>query len=467
MNWSLLNEQGVDVSGVVSFRLEQSKGKPATLTWELPTENTITPTAVSLWRWDKCIFKGRVYERPTHIHNGLSAWAAIALDDTFQDQRSKLISKLNHDLKLSANLKDCEGSTAGYLHIDRVTHLVSWVPLDTPLAIWDTEGLHERDSLYITPIDQTLRGLSASTKLQSNRMESSLMDVGSHITSRLFQGVETYSGAALEDQWTKLAFKALRAGYDVQHAELLPTSYHRASLPKSLIFLDKNDQLVSIPYQAYTVKLLLSWAIPITTHTTVTVSTEKTDESILLTVKDMGSTNESEIINELIQWMNAYVLNRSFTTQIKCRVLVTEDISIAHLDTQSWCKVLDPKIQSQPIEGPIVSYVLTNEGGITWADVTFMWAPEKGVSLGLKATLNASLGDRVQPPQTPDHIVAWVKMIHNADNQHQYYLSNKSKPFETFAADFPMTQLEIGLHPVLSEAEEHIENKYRLNESSS
>lgn len=462
MNWSLMNEQGVEVSGVVSFRMEQSKGKPATVTWELAITNAIHPSVVSLWRGKECLFKGRVYERPTHILEGLSTWTAIALGDTFQAQRSKLISELNQDLKLSGNIKDCEGARAGYLHIDRVTHTVSWTPLDKPLDIWDTQGLHERDSLYITPIDQPLKGISASTKVQSNRLESGMMDVGSHIASRLPRGVETYSGAALEDQWTKLAFKAVHAGYDVQHAELLPTSYQRVNAPKYLTFLDQKDQLLSIPFQAYNVKLLLSWAMPITTHMTLTVTTNTSDELISLTVKDMESANEPEIIHELIQWMNAYALNRSFTTQVKCRLLVTDDISITDLDTRSWCKVLDPRIQSQPMEGPIASYVLSNEGGITWADVTFMWAPDDALQMGSTIQSTTSVSEPVQPPQTPDQIVAWVKVIHDADDQHQYYQSNKTKPFETFAADFPMTQLEIGLHPVLNESAEYIEKMYRI-----
>ncbi|QOL19417.1 hypothetical protein [Candidatus Bodocaedibacter vickermanii] len=462
MSWSLLNEYGMDVPGVVSFRLEQSKEKPATLTWELPTTNAIAASTVSLWREDECIFKGRVYERPTHIQDGLSTWTAIALDDTFQTQRSTIISELNKDFKLSANIKECEGANAGHLHIDRVTHSVSWVSVDKPLTVWDTQGLHERDSLYITPIDQALKGLSGSFKLQNNRMESGMMDVGSHITSRLFHDIETYSGAALEDQWTKIAHKATHAGYDVQHAELLPTTYHRASVPKSLTFLDKNDQLVSIPYQAYSVKLLLSWAMPIITHTTVTVATEASGESIGLTVKDMESANEPELIQELIQWMNAYALNRSFTTQVKCRILVTEDTSVTQLSTQNWCRVLDSRIQSLPIEGPIVSFVLSNEGGITWADVTFMWAPDKAFSVRSSATLKETTGDHVLPPQTPDYIVAWVKVMRDADDQYQYYQRNKTLPFETFAAGFPMTQLEIGLHPVLSESVEYLEKKYTV-----
>lgn len=462
MSWSLRNEQGIQLSQVVSFRMEQSKGKPATLTWELPTGKASPSTAVSLWRAGECIFKGRVYERPTHIQDGLSSWTAVAIDDTFQNQRATLISELNKDLKLFANIKDCEGATAGYLHIDRVTHGVSWVPLNAPQTIWDTKGLHERDSLYIAPIEQTLKGVSASVKLQSNRMESGMMDVGLHITSRLFHDIETYSGAALEDQWSKLAYKASNAGYEVQIAELLPTSYHRANLPKSLTFLDKNDQLVSIPYHAYAVKLLLGWAMPITTYTTVTVATEILDESIGLTVKDIASANEPEVIQELIQWMNAYALNRSFTTQVKCKLLVTEAISIVHLGTHNWCKVLDSRIHPHPMQGPIVSYVVTNEGGVTWVDVTFMWAPEKGFSIGRNTTLKASTGDHVQPPQTPDHIVAWVKVMRDADDQHQYYEHNKTLPFEAFAADFPMTQLEIGLHPVLSESSEYIEKQYQI-----
>ena len=309
-----------------------------------------------------------------------------------------MISDLNKDLKLSATIKDCEGARAGYIHIDRVTHAVSWIPTDKPMAIWDTQGVHERDSLYITPIDQPLKGLSASVKLNSKRLESGMMDVGSHISSRLSHGVETYSGAALEDQWTKLAFKALRAGYDIQHAELLPTSYQRANAPKSLTCLDNKDQLVSIPYQAYTVKLLLSWAMPITTHTTVTVATRISDESIGLMIDDMESVTESEIINELIQWMKAYALNRSFITQVKCRLLVTDDLSITDLDTRVWCKILDPRIQALPISGPIVSYAISNEGGITWADVTFLWA--SGDALQIDSTIQSThlLGESVQPP---------------------------------------------------------------------
>lgn len=462
MSWALLNEHDVEIADVVSFRMEQSKGKPATLSWEVPLSMASNPSFVYLWRGDECVFKGRVYERPTHIHEGLSTWMAIAIDDTFQVQRSKLIAELNQDLKLSANLKDCEGAKAGHLNIDRVTHSVSWVPLDRPRDIWDTQGLHERDSLYITPIDRPLRGLSASAKLTSKRLESGMMDVGAHIANRLPHGVETYSGAALEDQWTKLTFKAVRAGYDIQHAELFPTSYKRVNVPKSLTFLDQKDQLLSIPYQAYTVKLLLSWAMPITTHTTVTVSTENADESILLTVKDMDATNESQIVNELIQWMNAYALNRSFTTQVKCRILVTDDISITTLDTGNWCRVLDPRIQSQPIEGPIVSYTLWNEGGITWADVTFMWAPEGALRIGSAIRSMASLGEPVQPPQAPDQIVSWVRVKHDADDQYQYYQRHLTEPFDEFAAEFPMTQLEIGLHPVLNESTEYVKKYYSI-----
>ncbi|MDP3936458.1 MAG: hypothetical protein Q8Q56_05710 [Alphaproteobacteria bacterium] len=462
MNGSLLNEKGVEVPGVVSFRMEHSKGKPAMLTWECPVTNAIHPSEVSLWRGKECIFKGRVYERPTHIHDGFSAWTAIALDDTFQAQRSKVISELNNHLKLSGNLKDCEGAIAGYLHIDRVTHTVSWTPLDNPRSIWDTQGLHERDSLYITPIDQPLKGLAASAKLQSKRLESGMMDVGPHIARRLPQGVETYSGAVLEDQWTKLAFKAVRAGYDIQHAELFPTSYQRVNAPKFLTFLDQKDQLFSLPYQAYTLKLLLGWAMPVTTYTTVTVNTDRSDESIGLTVKDMESANETEIITELIQWMKAYGLNRSFTTQVKCRLLVTDDVSIADLDTGALCKVFDPRIQSLPISGPIVSYAISNEGGITWADVTFMWAPDEPLHMGSTIKSTTSVGEPVQPPQAPDQIVAWVKVIHDADDQYQYYQRNKTKPFEDFATEFPMTQLEIGLHPVLNDSAEFVERIYRI-----
>jgi hypothetical protein len=72
MSWSLRNELGIELTQVFSFRLEQSKGKPATLTWELPVTHDINPSDVSLWRGGECLFKGRVYERPTHIHDGLS-----------------------------------------------------------------------------------------------------------------------------------------------------------------------------------------------------------------------------------------------------------------------------------------------------------------------------------------------------------------------------------------------------------
>lgn len=52
--------------------------------------------------------------------------------------------------------------------------------------------------------------------------------------------------------------------------------------------------------------------------------------------------------------------------------------------------------------------------------------------------------------------------MHDADDQYQYYQRNKTKAFEAFAADFPMTQLEIGLHPVLNESAEYIERSYRI-----
>lgn len=462
MSWTLKNEQGHPLNNIINFKLEHAKGKPATLTWSLPTDQPMTPQNVSLWRGGECIFKGNVYDKPTHFTDGMTHWAAVAINDTFHQQRSNVIAILNQNCKLSSPLKDFEGAQAGYLHIDKITHTVSWVSLDKPQTMWDAQSLHERDSIHITPINESLKGLSASVKLTHKRLDNGMMDVGSFITSRLQNGVETYSGASLEDQWKKLEFRALRAGYDIHYSELTRTSYQRANLDKALTFLDKKNQLVSVYYNAYKVNLLLSWAIPITTHTTVTVETPLAHESITLSVKDMESAHEPDVVTETLQWMNAYALNRSFTTLVTFKVLITDDMSLSHLDARCWARIYDPRIQNNPIEGVIISYTLTHTEGVTWADVSLMWAPKASLKMGVCTNVSSSTGDAIQLPKTPDQIIAWVKVSNDATDQFEYYIANKTRSFEAFAHDFPMTQLEIGLHPLTNDTTEYVEKTYRI-----
>lgn len=460
MSWYILDELGNKLLNITSFKLEQVKDKPATLMWTQPLEQSLPMTNISLWRKDECIFKGSVYNKPTHFKEDLVYWTAVAIDDSFQQQRVSLIADLNQTAQLTSTIKDCEGAQPGYIHIDRNTHKVSWVSLNQPKAMWDVQQLHERDSIHITPIDTPLKGVSASVKFSEKRLESGMMDVGAFISGQLSQGIETYSGASLEDQWKNLEFKALRAGYDIQYSELIPTSYQRADLDKALTFLDHKDQLVSICYQSYNVKLLLSWAVPVTTYTTVTVTTPESHEFIALNIKDSQSMHEPDIVNEMVQWMNAYAVNRSFTTVVKIKVLITDDIPLSNLDTRCWARLIDHRIQPEAIEGFIVSYTLTNTEGVTWADISLMWAPEPPLFIGQQIVL-ASAGKRSEHiPKTPDQIIAWVNVLNDANQQFEYYIANPSKPFEVFAADFPMTQLEIGLHPVLNDPNEYLEKKY-------
>ncbi len=460
MSWYILDENGKKLLNVTSFKLEQTKDKPAALMWAQPLEQSVSTDKISLWRKDECIFKGNVYNKPTHFNEGLVYWTAIAIDDSFHQQRADLIAGLNQTSQLTSTIKDCEGACPGYIHIDRNTHKVSWVSLNQPKAMWDVQQLHERDSTHITPIDTPLKGVSASVKLAEKRLESGMMDVGAFISGQLSQGIETYSGASLEDQLKKLEFRALRAGYDIQHSELIPTSYQRADLSKGLTFLDHKDQLVSICYQSYNVKLLLSWAVPVTTHTTVTVTTPERNEFITLNVKDSQSVHEPGIVNEMVQWMNAYAVNRSFTTQVKFKVLITDDVPLDNLDTGCCARLLDPRIQPEAIEGFIASYTLTNTEGVTWADVSLMWAPEPPLFIEQQVVLASEVDNSNHIPKTPDQIIAWVNVLNDAKQQFEYYTANTSKPFEVFAADFPMTQLEIGLHPVLNDQSEYIEKIY-------
>jgi hypothetical protein len=52
------------------------------------------------------------------------------------------------------------------------------------------------------------------------------------------------------------------------------------------------------------------------------------------------------------------------------------------------------------------------------------------------------------------------KVLNDATEQLEYYTAHKTKTFEAFAADFLMTQLEIGLHSVFNDPNEYLEKKY-------
>lgn len=460
MTWMIKDENGNQIRGVLSFQIEQSKGKPAILRWTTPENISFSGERVSVWKGAGCMFKGKVYPFPTSFVKRDRTWVAVAIDESFQQQKDQLLSKLNEANVLTGNPKDCEGANAGYIHVDSVTHAVSWVSLENPNVVWDTNGLHESDSVHVIPLDQALKGISASVTLKDKRLESGMMDVGPFIAGVFPHGIETYSGAMLEDQWTKFAYRALRAGYDIHQAELLPLSYRRLDLPKRLNMLNNQDQLVSIPYQSYEVKLLLGWAAPVATHTTVTIETGTSHESLSLSLKAEKNANEDAVVHEMIRWMKAYTIGRSFTAQIKYRLLITDDISLATLGVNAWGILHDSRVHSGPIQGPIVGSFLSNEGGVTWADITMLWAPTAPLQIAETATLLTIPGDPITICNTPNQILESVRMVNGAREQYDYYLRHQSETFETFAKDFPMTQIEISLHPLLNDAVEYLERCY-------
>lgn len=462
MKWTLKDQRGNEIMGVYSFRMEQAKGKPATLSWMMGGTPSISSDEVTLWRGEKCLFKGRKYPHPTKISNMDYSWIAVAIDDTFQQQKHELLLTLNTGLQLSGNITDCEGAKPGFIHIHPVTHQVRWVSLEHPECVWESHDLHERDSLQVNPIDQELKGLSSTVTLKAQRIASGMMDVGPFIAGLFPHGIETYSGAALEEQWGHFAFRALRAGYDIHAAELIPKAYRRVDLPKRLTFVTQKDEVVSIAYQAYAVKLLLGWALPVTTHTTVSITTEHPDEAIVLSLKDESDVNESALITEMIHWMKTYATLRSFTAQVKYRILVTDDIEISSLGVGAWSVLNDPRVHEAPIIGPIVGYVMTNEGGITWAEITQLWAPKPPLHLNDAAQLHETLGDSVALCQTPQDIIASIRVLNGAEEQYAYHLRHTSTPIETIVKDFPMTHIEIGLNPLASSPVEHFERKYRV-----
>lgn len=345
----------------------------------------------------------------------------------------------------------------------RVTHVVSWIPLHRPLEIWDSKGLHERDSLNIIPLGLPLKGISAAVKTTTHRHITGMMDVGPAINGYLRQGVETYSGAALEEQWGRLALRAFRAGYEIHKAELLPTSYQRADLKKSLSFMDMQDNLMSIPYTAYKVTLLMSWMISVNTYTTFTISTDGSDESIVLTPKSSDTLSETIVLGEMLRHKSVCDCSMHFfTTQIKFRVLLTKDLSIAGLNTGSWGSVTDLRIQKTPMEGPIISYIITNESGLTWLMLTLLWAPQPPLQVSSTPRLDATDAVSVEGPKTPSDIITCVKVIHDAAEQYAYYTANQTKPFNEVASAFPMTHLEIGLNSLPSNSSEYINKKYTV-----
>jgi hypothetical protein len=461
MTWQLLDGSGIPVTAVFSFRMEHLKDKPPMLTWTMPRSHSMNLERVSLWHKDECIFQGKPYTYPLSIQNNITTWAAVAMNETFHTQRATLIETLNSTSCLNGDIKDCIGGHAGYLHIDRVTHQVSWVSYDTPLDILDVQNSHDPDSLHITPIDKVLTGISASVKLTEQRQERGMMDVGSYITAKLGQEVETYSGSALESQWTQLAFKALSAGYDIQHAELIPTSYQRADMLQTLSLTDEKEDIIGITYRAYKIKLLLSWALPITTQTTLIVTVGTAPESLTLTPKDLTLDHE-HILKDVQTWMKAYAVIRSFITQVKVCIPVNDNLNITKLDGKSWVRVKDSRIQKNPIEGPIAAYVLTNEGGVAYADITLLWAPQLSFHVPEIPILKTTNGAKITGPKQPDEIVAWANIKHDAAEQHTYYTAHKGKPFKEFSKNFPMTQLEVGILPAINNSTEYLEHYYHL-----
>lgn len=467
MRWMLKDDQGLELHDVFSFKIEHAKGKPTTLSWVMRGQNRRNSKEVTLWRGDECVFKGRTFTYPTKICEGDYTWIAVAIDDTFQSQKQQVLSTLNTNHVLRGNLKDCDGAKAGYLFIHPVTHKVSWVSIESPDAPWDSHGLHERDSLQITPIDTPLKGLKASTSYSNKRLASGMLDVGPFISGMFPHGIETYSGAALETQWGQFVYRALRAGYDIHEAELLPTANRRVDLPKRLSSVTESDELVSIPYQAYRVKLLLGWAVPITTHTTVTLETGTDHETLTLSLMDESTTTEDQIVHEMREWMNAYATVRSYTAMIKYRVVITPDVPISSLGVGAWGILHDPRVHSSPIQGPIVGCIVSNDGGDTVADITMLWSPTPPLQLDSTPQLVETSGDPVVVCQTPQDIIESVRLVNGAADQYEYSLRHSSSTFETMAKDFPMTHIEIGLHPVTQHPVEYVERRYVLAPSKS
>jgi|GEM_PF-2510078 len=464
MTWRLLNADEVEITPVFSFRMEQSRSKPATLSWTMPVSEKLNTDKVTLWQDEVCVFQGFVHEVQTHIQGNIASWFAVAIDSTFHAQLESLIEELNAASPLEGTVKDCVGGRAGYVHIDPVTHRVKWVPLDSPIQIWDTQGLHESDSIYITPIDSTLTGVSASVKVIRQREERGMMDVGPYITAILGHGVETYSGLALESEWTHLAFRALRAGYDIQRAALVPLTYQRADLPKVLSVKEHHDKIIGIPYQAYKVELLLSWALPVTTQTTTVLSTGSACEMLTLTPKTSEIEQET-ILKESLKWIQAYACVRSFTSQMKAKILLSKDLSIAKLSTQSWGCIKDLRINDTPIQGPIISYAIIHDGNDAWIEFSQLWAPKDPLSIPKLFHADRSEGKPIVGPKIPEEVIANVNVINNALEQYAYYVPNKAKIFEDFSIEFPMTQLDIAIHPPITGSIEYLEEYYRLSDS--
>lgn len=298
--------------------------------------------------------------------------------------------------------------------------------------------------------------------MTTHREERGMMDVGPYITAKLGSGVETYSGAALESEWAHLAFRALRAGYDIQRAELVPLTYQRADLPKMLSVKGRNDEIIGIPYQAYKVELLLSWALPVTTQTTLTLSMGSACEALTLTLKD-PKIDQKTILNESLKWIKAYALVRSFTSQIKVKVPLNKGISVATLGVGSWGCIRDLRIHDTSIQGPILSYAIIHDGNHIWVEFSQMWAPKEPLSIPTSFEVDTLKGDVISGPKTPAEIISDVKIINNALEQHAYYFTNKAKIFEDFSIDFPMTELDITLHSALINSTEYLEQQYHLS----
>lgn len=464
MTWTLRDSSGTPMPGIVSFKVEHQRGKPSVLSWVTDGDSPGPQGVVMLFRDETCMLKGTVHPHPMKVSGRLRTWWAVAAGPKVSHEREEILATVASasPLRLSVGeglMAHLAGAQVGHCHIDPVTHAVQWKPLMDQSAVWDIPGTHDPNGVTITPLDVPLTGLTATVSLLHERTLKGMVDVGPYVTDRLGGYIETYSGDALERQFSLLAYRALRAGYDIQQATLTPIYRARADRPAVYPLSDGKGNVVSLPYSQYKASLALSWSLPVVQRHTHRIIAGDGIMELPLTLTTESVPSAHECVTAARAWMQALAPLRAFTHQVSCRIDLTHTMDIDALGALSWVRLTDPRCPAGIMEGPVWSCTLTCDQGTLWADITFRWAPEAALEIGETIETTQQIGTPVTGPRHPSDIISNVKVHHRADVQlaHLRHLEDGAA-----LEAFPMTQLELEIQPILANGAESMETHYRI-----
>lgn len=450
MHIQLKDETGAPIQNVFNVTLSHEKELPAVLTWQMLRSQALTTRMVSVWVEDEFLFNGTVNKVPLEFKAHDVVWSAVAVDlHTFHNQKVDIEDTRTQASMLTGKIAGCLGAEAGRSFIHPVTHAVEWVPL-TLDATDSVFHVKMPDAVILMPSMPKLTGLSSDVRWKNAHTISGMMDVGEFITAKLPRGIETYSGAQLQAQVAKFAFKALRFGYEVQTAQL---EQREALTPAdrlaALSLKDGEHSIVGLPYAHYNLNMQLSWHTQVREQHALTLSYGLSDAHIQLNVReDISPPHDiTDIIAACKKWMQAYANWRALTHIATAKLRVNSVKDLAHLKLGQRCCIHDARFTRGELNGIVDKYTLHMEAGVVYLSMNALIAIEPPLTIAGHAIRQNEV-PLLATPKTPGDIIAYATVLNDAKTQQQYYTSQPKTDLTEFWKHFPVTQLEIGLHPI-------------------